>query len=348
MIFHSDNETGVSPEILEAINAVGAGSAMPYGEDERSRELDRAYSDLFETEVRVYPVVTGTAANALALSTLVPPYGGIYCFDEAHIQVDEAGAPELYSGGAKLLPLPGEQGKLTASALESIFGSQRNDVHFVRPSALSLTQATELGTVYRPGEVAALSELARRHGLGVHMDGTRFANSVAFLDCSPADLTWRSGVDVLCFGATKNGAMAAEAVVFFDPSRADGFDYRRKRGGHLLSKGRFLAAQLLAYLEEDRWLRYARHSNAMARRIADIITQLRGVELTYLVEANLVFVEMETAIRRRLEERGYRLNFWPREEDRCLVRLVAPFNCQDADLEKLRSDLEACTGNDGY
>ncbi len=338
-MFLSDNESGIAPEILEAIAAASAGSSLPYGDDEASRKLDHAFSDVFETAVRVFPVVSGTAANALALSSLAPPYGGIYCFEEAHIQVDEAGAPEFYAGGAKLLLLRGKEGRLEASHLERTLADRRQDVHFVRPSALSLTQATEFGTVYRPDDVAALAELAGRHGLGVHMDGTRFANAVAFLDCSPADLTWRSGVDVLCFGATKNGALGAEAVVFFDTSLAEGFEYRRKRGGHLLSKGRFLAAQLLASLDQDRWLHYARHANSMARRIAEILVVLDAVELAFPVEANLVFVEMESSLRKTLEEKGYHLNFWPREEDRCLVRFVAPFNCMEADIKSLQKDL---------
>jgi len=267
MNFRSDNVTGVAPEILAALAAANAGSAAAYGEDAVTKRLAQRFAALFEHAVEVFPVATGTAANALALATLVPSWGVIYCHEAAHIQVDECGAPEFFAGGAKLLPLAGDDAKLRPEVVERAIGGQ-GVVHHAQPAAISISEATEAGTLYRPEEIAALGALARRHGLALHMDGARFANAVAALGCSPAELSWRAGVDALSFGATKNGALAAEAVIFFDPAKVKGFAYRRKRGGHLLSKMRFLSAQLEAYLADDLWLANARHANAMAARLA--------------------------------------------------------------------------------
>src|SRR6185312_1799022 len=242
----------------------------------------------------VFPVATGTAANALALAALTPPWGAIYCHEAAHIQSDECGAPEFFAAGAKLLPLAGEDAKLMPATVEAAL-LERGVVHHVQPSALSISQATEAGTLYRPAEIAALGALARRHGLALHMDGARFANAVAALGCAPADLTWRAGVDALSFGATKNGALAAEAVIFFDPAKAADLAYRRKRAGHLFSKMRFLSAQLDAYLADGLWLRNARHANAMAARLGQGLARLPGARLVHPVEANEVFVELAEA-----------------------------------------------------
>ncbi len=230
MNFASDNVTGASPEILAALAAANQGAAMPYGADAITRRLEQRFADLFEHEVAVFPVATGTAANALALACLTPAFGAIYCHEEAHIATDECGAPEFFTGGAKLVTCPGEHGKLVPEALAPRIAGA-GIVHNVQPAVVSITQETEAGTVYQPAEIAALSALARAHGLALHMDGARFANAVVSLGCAPADITWRAGVDALSFGATKNGALAAEAVVFFDPKRAASFGFRRKRGG---------------------------------------------------------------------------------------------------------------------
>ena len=248
--FGSDNVTPVCAPIMAAINAANTGLLPSYGADEFTERLQRAASAVFEREVSIYPVATGTAANALALAQLVPPFGGIYCHEGAHIVTDECGAPELFTGGAKLLGLPSPDGKIGPEAIEaSVALANDMGVHHVKPSAISVTQATELGTVYGLDELADLTAAAKRHGLPVHMDGARFANAVAHLGCSPAEATWKAGIDVLSFGASKNGALAAEAVVFFDPRRAEDFERRRKRAGHLWSKLRYLSCQLLAYLE---------------------------------------------------------------------------------------------------
>jgi threonine aldolase len=274
--------------------------------------------------VAVFPVATGTAANALALATLTPPWGVVYGHREAHVQVDECGAPEFYSGGAKLRPLNGAHGKITAADLDAaIMG--RGVVHHAQPAAVSLTQSTEAGTIYQVVELEAIAEVCRRHKLSLHVDGSRFANAVAALDRSPADLTWRAGVEALSFGATKNGTMAAEAVVFFEPAKATDFAYRRKRGGHLFSKMRFLSAQLEAYLADDLWLRNARHANRMAARLADGLAGVPGARPQHPVEANEVFVELPEPMIRGLYADGFQFYRWD-DETSVVIRLMTAFD----------------------
>jgi threonine aldolase len=341
MNFASDNVTGASPEIIAAIAAANHGPAMPYGADEITRRLEQRFAEVFEHEVAVFPVATGTAANTLALACLTPVYGAVYCHEEAHIATDECGAPEFFTGGAKLVTCPGEHGKLTPEILAPrIVGA--GVVHNVQPAAISITQETEAGTVYRPAEIAALSALARQHALALHMDGARFANAVAGLGCAPADLTWRAGVDALSFGATKNGALAAEAVLFFDPKRAESFGYRRKRAGHLLSKQRFVAAQLEAYLTDDLWLRNARHANAMAARLGSGLAALPGARLLHPVEGNEVFVEFGDRAIERLAAAGFGFYRWGEAP---IIRLVTAFDTASEAVESfLRVAGEALGG----
>jgi threonine aldolase len=332
MNFASDNVTGISPEILSALNAANEGTVMPYGQDEYTQRLKTEFSNLFETEVTVFPVATGSAANALALAVMTPPFGAIYCHAESHINVDECGAPEFYTGGAKLVTLAGCDGKIHASDLAAVLErSGAGVVHHVQPAAVSITQATEAGTVYTPDQICALADVAKRHNLYLHMDGARFANAVASLNCTPADLTWRAGVDILCFGATKNGAMAAEAVVFFNQTLAETFGYRRKRSGHLFSKMRFLSAQLLAYLNNDLWLRNARHANQMAQMLTQGLVGLPGVKLHYPVEANEIFVQLPETVISSLLADGFSFYPWGGEHS-ALVRLVTAFNTSEADI----------------
>jgi len=343
MDFRSDNVTGVSPEILAALAAANGGTAASYGADAITERLQRRLAELFEHEVTVFPVATGTAANALALATLTPPYGVIYGHGEAHFHVDECGAPEFYTGGAKLTVLGGEHAKITPAALSAAV-TGKGVVHHSQPATLSITQATEAGAVYKADEIAALAEVCRRHGLAFHMDGARFANAVAALNASPADLTWRAGVQALSFGATKNGAMAAEAVVFFDPRKAGDFAFRRKRGGHLFSKMRFLSAQLDAYLADDLWLRNARHANRMAARLAEGLAGLPGVRLRHPVEANEVFVELPEPAIRGLFDLGFLFHRWTGETDTC-VRLVTAFDTAPAAVEDLLTAARRLAGS---
>jgi threonine aldolase len=330
--FRSDNVTGAAPEILEALTEAASGTVSSYGEDPITARVEAKLKEIFECDLAAFPVATGTAANSLSLSLLSPAWGAVFCHEGAHIAVDECGAPEFYTGGAKLIDLPGADGKLTATQLSALIPGGLGVVHHAQPAAISLTQATEAGTSYRPAEVAAIAELAKRHGLGLHMDGARFANALAFLDATPAEMTWRAGVDILSFGATKNGALAAEAVVIFDRKLAEEFGFRRKRAGHLFSKMRFLSAQLDAYLTGDLWLKHARHANAMARRLAEGLASVPGVTLAHAVEANEVFADLpETAIR-GLEADGFRFYRWL-GEDKTRLRLVTAFNTKPADIE---------------
>jgi threonine aldolase len=287
--FASDNTAGVPPEMIDALVQANKGFALGYGNDDWTRRLNEQLNALFEREVAIFLVPTGTAANAIALAHIMPSWGGVVCHQSAHIVTDECGAPEFFGGGTKLLTFAGENGKLSLSTVKqaiSDFSGRRP--HQVNAFALSLTQATECGTIYRADEIAALCEAAHAGGLKVHMDGARFGNALVRLNASAADITWRAGVDVLSFGATKGGAMAAEAIVFFDPKIAEWMPERRKRGGQLLSKHRFIAAQFEAYLAQDRWLNWSRHANAMADRLSGRLKKV-GVQVVWPVEANLVF-----------------------------------------------------------
>ncbi|MGH7090837.1 MAG: threonine aldolase family protein [Stellaceae bacterium] len=333
MDFRSDNVAGASPEILAALAAANSGTAAAYGADEITARLERRFSELFERDVAVFPVATGTAANALALAALTPPWGVIYCHEEAHAAIDECGAPEFFAGGAKLVALAGAHGKIAPDAVAARL-TTRGFVHHAQPAAITVSEATEAGTLYRPDELAALGAFARRNGLALHVDGARFGNAVAALGCAPADLTWRAGADALSFGATKNGALAAEAVIFFDPARAADFGYRRKRAGHLLSKMRFLSVQLEAYLDDGLWLRNAAAANRMAARLGSGLARLPGACLRHPVEANEVFVDLPEPTIRALEADGFRFYRWGGDEAACL-RLVASFATREDEVDRL-------------
>lgn len=322
MRFFSDNAATACPEVLEAITKANQVDSA-YDEDGWSRQLDGAFSDLFGKPVRALWVTTGTAANCLGLATLCPPHGAILCHEMAHIEVDEAGAPGFFTHGAKLTLLPGHGAKVTPETVNDACDRVRDDVHQVQPAALSITNATEYGLSYRSNEVAALGEIAKHRGLGFHLDGARFANAVAFTGASPAELSWRAGVDVMSFGFVKNGGMNAEALVFFDPAKADVVLRLRKRAGHLLSKGRYLAAQILAMLEGDLWLTNARAANAAAAALAAAAGPDR---LVYPVEANELFVRMTAEEAASLRAQGYDFYDWGPGE----VRLVTSW---DQDLE---------------
>jgi threonine aldolase len=307
MRFFSDNAAPVCPEILEAlVNANRVDTA--YDGDALSARLDAAFSDLFETEVAALWVSTGTAANSLALAALCPPYGSIICHREAHIQNDECGAPGFYTHGASLLLGTGDGAKLDPEEIGRLAGAIRDDVHQMQVHAVSITQASEYGMVYTPGEVAAIGELCRARGWGLHMDGARFANAAAHLGCAPADITWRAGVDMLSFGCVKNGAMSAEAILLFGDARekAEEIRFRRKRGGHLLSKGRYLAAQILAMLEDDLWLKNARAANAGAALIAKAAPD----RLVYPAQANEVFIHLSPQEAASLRAQGFDFYDW--------------------------------------
>ncbi len=345
MDFASDNGAGVAPEILEAIVRSSRANAPAYGADDFTARATAMLRDVFETGAEVFLVPTGTAANALALAALVRPFDAVFCHEEAHIHDDECGAPEFFTGGAKLVGLPGEGGKTTPAILKDALARfPRGLVKSVQPGALSLSQATEAGTIYRSDEIAELAGIARAAGLATHMDGARFANALVSMGVTPADMTWRSGIDALSFGATKNGALACEAVIVFEPKLAETLAYLRKRAGHTLSKGRFLGAQMEAYLKDDLWLRLAERANAAARRLSERLTGVANVRLAWALEANEVFVVAPDAIVAAWREGGAKFYPWstralapdraPRPGE-TLVRLVTSFETKDAEIDRL-------------
>lgn len=311
MNFISDNTAGASPRVMAALSAANDGPATGYGNDDWTKRVEERLSVLFEREVAAFLVTTGTAANALALASIVRPWGAIITHEESHIVEDECGAPEFFSDGAKLVDLPGVGAKLTPEVVTGALGNfTEGSVHNVQPQALSITQATECGTIYTPAEVRALKQAAAPRGLKLHMDGARFANALVTLGCSPAEITWQAGVDILSFGGTKNGAWAAEAVVFFEPARAEEMKWRRKRAGQTLSKGRFLGVQFDALLADDHWLDLARHANTQARRLADSVAAGGEARLAWPCQANEVFVILPPATQARLKEAGVLYHSW--------------------------------------
>lgn len=337
--FRSDNESPVAEPIMQALLACNRGSAHAYGDDHWTDQLNQRLQEVFETSLRVLPLSTGTAGNSIALAELCPPWGGVLCHDHAHIHSDECGAPEFYNPGCKLVPVAGEEGKLNVETLaETLSRYGSHGVHEILPSAISLTQSTESGTVYSVAEIEAISALAKSHGLGMHMDGARFGNAVAGLGCHPADITWRAGIDMLTFGASKNGAMAAEAVILFgdDEStqqRWHGLERRRKRAGHLLSKMRYTSTQLLAYVENNLWLELASNANGQAQRFAQAVIDHPQASLAYPVQANEVFLRLPEAQLLAMQSLGQEFHLWPGAKD--LARLVFSHNTSDDDTAAL-------------
>jgi threonine aldolase len=334
--FRSDNVGGVAPELLEALQAANRGTAAPYGDDDFTHAMTARFRQAFEHDgLLAFPLATGTGANAVALAALANPYGAIYCHETAHINVYECGAPELFTG-AKLVGLTGDGYKLQAAALDAALAlAGRGNATRVQPFALNLTQPTDFGTLYSLDELRNLSEVAHRHGLLVHLDGARFANAIAAIGCSPAEMTWRAGIDVVSFGATKNGAMNAEAVLVFDPAVAARVPFLMKRGGQVVSKARFLSAQLERYLADDRWLDRARRSNANAARLARRLQAIPGVELSGKVEINMLFARLPAAAVAALDCGPFRYYKLGREQ-----RFVCRHDQEPAGMELLVTTVE--------
>jgi threonine aldolase len=332
MRFFSDNAAPVHPKVMDAMAAANVVDTA-YDGDAWSQRLDAAFGAVFETDVRVLWVSTGTAANCLALAAMTQRHQGIICHEEAHIEVDECGAPGFYTGGAKLMLVPGDGAKLTADGVTQKLASIRGDVHQVQAAALSITNASEYGMIYTPAEVAALAAVCKDRSLGFHMDGARFANAVVTAGCSPADITWRAGVDALSFGFVKNGGMNTEALVFFNTELADATLYRRKQAGHLLSKGRFSAAQLLAMLDGDLWLANARAANDAAQ----IIAGAAAARLMYPVQANEVFLNLSAGEAASLRAQGFDFYDWGLGA----ARLVTSWQHTHADVQPLADAIAA-------
>lgn len=346
MDFRSDNVASVAPAILDAIAAAGREIATPYGEDALAERLTARFTEVFETEVAVFPVVTGTIANALSVSALTPPWGVIYTGENSHTLHDECGAPELFTGGAKVTPVKENAGKIDLAALRGkIAGAGAGVVHYAQPACISVTQASETGAVYSVEEIGAIGVLAKEFGLGLHMDGARFANAVAAGGQSPADLTWRAGVDVLSFGATKNGAFAAEAVVLFRTEKSEELTYRHKRAGQLLSKMRLISAQLDAYLADGLWLKLAGQANEMARALSEGLAAIPKAKVEGSGGANEIFVTLPLAVIRKLRGAGYQFYDWPETAPETeTIRLVTRHDMTRDDVSRLLGSVREFCG----
>jgi len=341
MKFVSDNEAPIMPEIMQAIETANRGDAPSYGEDELTGHLSRQFSIIFEKEVTVFPVMTGTAANSISLSQITPPYGAVLCHQAAHINVDECGAPEFFTGG-KLIGLPGHAGKIAQDTLEQFLETiHPHDYHNSKVAALSLTQATESGTVYRPEELSALASIAREHGMLTHVDGARFANALVHLGCSPAELSWKSGVDIMSFGSSKNGTMNAEAIVSFNPDCSEEIRRHCKRAGQMASKMRFVACQLLAYLEDNRWLIWAGKCNELAQQLAGALSHVAAIDVVYPVEANMLMVRMQDDMADHLRKGGANFCEWNLGKD--CYRLVLSNLNNESDIDSFRELARAWT-----
>ena len=335
-LFASDNVTSACPEVMEAVIKANDGISGSYGDDIWSDSLQKKLSDIFEIEVVVFPAVTGTASNALALSALTPVFGKIYCHELSHINTDECGAPELFTGGAKLIPMRSHNGRIDAHELSQIIRGTGN-VHVPQPAVVSITQSCETGTIYQLEEINTISKTAHEHGLSVHMDGARFANGLVSLGVSPAEMTWKSGIDVLTLGGTKNGCIAAEAVIFFKPELVGDFPFLHKRSGQLLSKMRFISSQLDAYISDDVWLRNARHANNMAKILSDGLDSFSNINLAYPTESNEVFAHLPRDVIDYLNNVGYDIN--EEELDGKAVRFVTAWNSELKDIKSLLKTL---------
>jgi threonine aldolase len=335
--FASDNTAAICPEAFAALQEANANCAPAYGEDRWTAHVCDRIREIFETDCDVYFVFTGTAANALALAQMCQSFRSIICHERAHIQTDECGASEFFTGGSKLVLVGGKNGKIDFGELRTLLAYQ-NELHSHKPGSISIAQATEFGTLYTRDQISAIADLARSHRLFVHMDGARFANAVASLNCAPKAITWQIGVDVLCFGGTKNGAAAGELVIFFNREIARDFDYRLKQAGQLGSKMRFLAAQWLGLLSGDVWLRNARHANRAARQLADRLQRESKLEIVFPVEANAVFVRMDDQLAVGLQSRGWR--FYKFVEPG-VYRLMCSWVTTDAEISELIADIAA-------
>ena len=333
--FASDNYSGICPEAWAAMAEANRGHERAYGDDQWTARASDYFRQLFETDCEVFFAFNGTAANSLALAALCQSYHSVICSETAHVETDECGAPEFFSNGSKLLTARTLGGKLTAETIREV-ALKRQDIHYPKPRVVTLTQATEVGTVYRPEEVAAISQVCKELKLNLHMDGARFSNACAFLGCSPAELTWKAGVDVLCFGGTKNGMAVGEAILFFNKALAEDFDYRCKQAGQLASKMRYLSAPWVGLLQDNAWLRHAGHANRCARLLAELVADVPGVSLMFPVQANGVFLQLSEAAIGRLREWGWRFYTFIGAGG---ARFMCSWDTEEARVRELAADI---------
>ncbi|MBF8729405.1 low specificity L-threonine aldolase [Pseudomonas guariconensis] len=338
--FASDNYSGICPEAWAAMEKANRGHERAYGDDQWTERAAEYFRELFETDCEVFFAFNGTAANSLALASLCQSYHSVICSETAHVETDECGAPEFFSNGSKLLTARSVDGKLTPESIREV-ALKRQDIHYPKPRVVTITQATEVGTVYNPDELRAISATCKELGLNLHMDGARFSNACASLGCTPAELTWKAGVDVLCFGGTKNGMAVGEAILFFNRALADDFDYRCKQAGQLASKMRFLSAPWVGLLEDGAWLRYGRHANHCAQLLASLVSDLPGVELMFPVQANGVFLQMPEAALEALRAKGWRFYTFIGNGG---ARFMCSWDTQEARVRELAQDIRAIVG----
>ena len=339
--FASDNYAGICPEAWQVLEAANQGHVPAYGEDEWTQKASDMIRDVFETDCEVFFAFNGTAANSLSLASTCRSYHSFLCHETAHIETHECGAPEFFSNGAKVLLIKGENGKISSESIEKMV-TQRVDIHYPKPRVVSLTQATEWGTVYTPDELKAIWSVTRKHDLKIQMDGARFANAVASLKVAPKEITWQAGVDVLCFGGTKNGAQVGEAVVFFNKEMAKEFDYRCKQAGQLASKMRFVSAPWIGMLKDDVWIRYGDHANQMAQLLHDGLKKLPNVKIMAPIEANMVFAQLPKSAIEALHARGWKF-YVIFGEDGC--RFVCSWDITEEDVNAFVADAREALGD---
>ena len=334
MNFQSDNQSTIFPEIIDYIKSINNESSLAYGADNITKLATKMLKEFFETDLKVLFVSSGTAANAISLSSICPPYGAILCSDNSHINGDECGAPEFFTGGAKLLSINTDNAIITKENLIKTINSYGlHGFHEVLPSAISITQATELGTSYTLDQINKISTIAKQNNLKTHMDGARFSNACAFLNCTPAEMSWKSGVDILSLGTTKNGTISCEAIIIFNKDILDDVNRRQKRAGHLWSKNRYIAAQLVKWLEEDRWIKAARKANLQAQKLKSLLQKIKGVSIEYPVEVNMIFAKIPKNIQDFLKKHEVKFNPWYGPEN--LTRFVTSWDTKTIELEKL-------------
>ena len=334
MNFQSDNQSTIFPEIIDYIKSINNESSLAYGADNITKLATKMLKEFFETDLKVLFVSSGTAANAISLSSVCPPYGAILCSDNSHINGDECGAPEFFTGGAKLLSINTDNAIITKNNLIKTINSYGlHGFHEVLPSAISITQATELGTSYTLDQINEISTIAKQNSLKTHMDGARFSNACAFLNCTPAEMSWKNGVDILSLGTTKNGTISCEAIIIFNKDILDDVNRRQKRAGHLWSKNRYIAAQLVKWLEEDRWIKAAKKANLNAQKLKSLLQKIKGVSIEHPVEANMVFAKIPKNIQDFLKKHEVKFNPWYGPEN--LTRFVTSWDTKKTELEKL-------------
>ena len=334
MNFQSDNQSTIFPEIIDYIKSINNESSLAYGADNITKLATKMLKEFFETDLKVLFVSSGTAANAISLSSVCPPYGAILCSDNSHINGDECGAPEFFTGGAKLLSINTDNAIITKENLIKTINSYGlHGFHEVLPSAISITQATELGTSYTLDQINEISTIAKQNNLKTHMDGARFSNACAFLNCTPAEMSWKNGVDILSLGTTKNGTISCEAIIIFNKDILDDVNRRQKRAGHLWSKNKYIAAQLIKWLEEDRWIKAARKANLQAQKLKSLLQKIKGVSIEYPVEVNMIFAKIPKNIQDFLKKHEVKFNPWYGPEN--LTRFVTSWDTKKTELEKL-------------